>query len=456
MSRVYQLAPSILSADFNRLGEQIQRVEKAECRWLHIDIMDGMFVPSISFGMPVVKSIRKESSLYFDVHMMVKDPERYVEEFQSCGADMITVHAEACRDLAETVKKIHETGADAGVAVNPDTPLSAVTDVMDQVEMILIMSVYPGFGGQKYIPESTERIRTLRRMLDEKGLEHVHIQVDGGINRATIDEVLAAGANIIVAGSAVFGSNIEQNVRELQEKFLHTAKRQNKIQKDRKKRQGNVRTCIISGGMIEPDFAFPYLQKQQFDIILAADRGLEFCYHYQIIPTYILGDFDSLSPEILNYYKENHVAPIREFNPMKDNTDTDIAFQQAIVLGSSEITILGATGGRLDHFLSIVQNLKTAWEKKIPAYIVDSRNLITIPVETSFEIRKEEQFGKYVSFFPLEKEVASITLEGFAYPLDHHCLPNTSGGLCVSNEIVEETAHVSYEGGILLMVQSRD
>ena len=149
-----------------------------------------------------------------------------------------------------------------------------------------------------------------------------------------------------------------------------------------------MRTCIISGGMIEPDFAFPYLQKQQFDIILAADRGLEFCYHYQIIPTYILGDFDSLSPEILNYYKENHVAPIREFNPMKDNTDTDIAFQQAIVLGSSEITILGATGGRLDHFLSIVQNLKTAWEKKIPAYIVDSRNLITIPVETSFEVRK--------------------------------------------------------------------
>lgn len=225
MSRVYQLAPSILSADFNRLGEQIQRVEKVECRWLHIDIMDGMFVPSISFGMPVVKSIRKESSLYFDVHMMVKDPERYVEEFQSCGADMITVHAEACRDLAETVKKIHETGADAGVAVNPDTPLSAVTDVMDQVEMILIMSVYPGFGGQKYIPESTERIRTLRRMLDEKGLEHVHIQVDGGINRATIDEVLAAGANIIVAGSAVFGSNIEQNVRGLQEKISSYSKK---------------------------------------------------------------------------------------------------------------------------------------------------------------------------------------------------------------------------------------
>ena len=221
----YVLSPSILAADFKVLGQEMKKTEENGAAYIHFDVMDGMFVPSISFGMPVVKSIRKESSLYFDVHMMVKDPERYVEEFQSCGADMITVHAEACRDLAETVKKIHETGADAGVAVNPDTPLSAVTDVMDQVEMILIMSVYPGFGGQKYIPESTERIRTLRRMLDEKGLEHVHIQVDGGINRETIDEVLAAGANIIVAGSAVFGSNIEQNVRELQEKISSYSKK---------------------------------------------------------------------------------------------------------------------------------------------------------------------------------------------------------------------------------------
>lgn len=219
MSRAYQLSPSILSADFNRLGEQIQMIEKAECQWLHIDIMDGMFVPSISFGMPVVKSIRKESSLYFDVHMMVQDPERYIEEFKNCGADMITIHVETCKDLAGAVKKIHETGADAGVAVNPDTPLEAVAEVMDQVEMILVMSVYPGFGGQKYIPESTEKIRELRRMLDDKGLDHVHIQVDGGINRTTIDEVLAAGANIIVAGSAVFSGEIEQNARELQEKI---------------------------------------------------------------------------------------------------------------------------------------------------------------------------------------------------------------------------------------------
>ena len=218
MSRVYQLAPSILSADFNRLGEQIQRVEKAECRWLHIDIMDGMFVPSISFGMPVVKSIRKESSLYFDVHMMVKDPERYVEEFQSCGADMITVHAEACRDLAETVKKIHETGADAGVAVNPDTPLSAVTDVMDQVEMILIMSVYPGFGGQKFMPSALDKLRWLKAEKDRRGLKFL-LEVDGGVDAATAPQCVAAGADVLVAGSAVYkAEDIPARIKELRGK----------------------------------------------------------------------------------------------------------------------------------------------------------------------------------------------------------------------------------------------
>lgn len=217
-----------------------------------------------------------------------------------------------------------------------------------------------------------------------------------------------------------------------------------------------LKTCIIAGGMLERDFALHFLKQQKFDIILAADRGLKFCSDEGICPTYILGDFDSLEKEILERYRRENKVPIREFNPVKDNTDMDLALQQAIVLGSREIYILGGTGGRLDHFLSTVQNLKRAWEKKIPAYLVDSRNLITLPCERDFFIEKEKQHGTYVSFLPLEEQVTGLTLEGFRYPLNGFTLTNASGGLGVSNEIVEETAHVRFADGILLMIQSRD
>lgn len=217
-----------------------------------------------------------------------------------------------------------------------------------------------------------------------------------------------------------------------------------------------MKTCIIAGGMLERDFALRFMKKENFDIILAADRGLKFCSEEGIRPTYILGDFDSLEHEILERYrKENHV-PIREFNPVKDNTDMDLALEQAIVLGSREIYILGGTGGRLDHFLSTVQNLKKAWEKGIPAYLVDSRNLITLPCQKDFYIDRETQHGTYVSFMPLEERVTGLTLEGFRYSLSGYTMTNVSGGLGVSNEIVEEQGHVSYEDGILMMVQSKD
>ena len=218
MSRVYQLAPSILSADFNRLGEQIQRVEKAECRWLHIDITDGMFVPSISFGMPVVKSIRKESSLYFDVHMMVEEPGRYIEDIKNAGADIITVHAEACTHLDRVVNQIKEAGCKAGVALNPATPVSVLECILGQVDMVLIMTVNPGFGGQKFIPYTLEKVKQVRAMCDEKGLT-ADIQVDGGISAANVREVLEAGANVFVAGSAVFGSDPAARVKEFNEIF---------------------------------------------------------------------------------------------------------------------------------------------------------------------------------------------------------------------------------------------
>jgi ribulose-phosphate 3-epimerase len=210
---MFELAPSILAADFNCLGEQIQQVKEAGARWLHIDVMDGSFVPSISFGMPVISSIRKQSDLFFDVHLMVEEPGRYIQAFRECGADQLTVHAEACRHLDGTLRDIKKAGMRAGVSLNPATSLHELDYVLNFVDMVLLMTVNPGFGGQSYIESSTGKIQSLKAMIDKAGLD-VDIQVDGGINKKTIQTVLDAGANIVVAGSAVFSGNIKENAKE--------------------------------------------------------------------------------------------------------------------------------------------------------------------------------------------------------------------------------------------------
>ena len=209
-----KLAPSILSADFTRLGEQVQEAIAAGADWLHIDVMDGHFVPNITIGPLIVEALRplaRAAQVPLDVHLMIEAPERYLAAFAQAGADILTVQVEACVHLHRTVQAIHDLGVKAGVAVNPATPLAAVEEILPFVDLVLIMSVNPGFGGQKYIPTSTAKIARLRRMLDEADL-HAELEVDGGVKVHNAAEIAAAGATVLVAGSAIF--NRERSVAE--------------------------------------------------------------------------------------------------------------------------------------------------------------------------------------------------------------------------------------------------
>ncbi len=207
-----KLAPSILAADFKNLGQQVAEVSEAGAQYIHLDVMDGAFVPSISFGMPVIASLRSCSDRVFDVHMMVEEPGRYINDIKEAGADLICVHAEACTHLDRTINQIKEAGLKAGVALNPATSLSVLDFILPEVDMVLIMSVNPGFGGQKFIPYTLDKVRALRRICKERNLE-TDIQVDGGVTCDNVRELIEAGANVFVAGSAVFKGNAAENTK---------------------------------------------------------------------------------------------------------------------------------------------------------------------------------------------------------------------------------------------------
>ena len=212
----YILAPSILAADFKVLGEQMKLTADNGAEYIHFDVMDGMFVPSISFGMPVLKSIHNATNQFMDAHLMVQEPIRYIEAFKNAGADLVTIHLEACEDVEATIAKIRECDMKVGLSICPETDVKEVEHLLSKVDMILVMSVHHGFGGQKFIPESLEKIRAIRKMIDDQGL-NVDIQVDGGIYLANVRDVLDAGANIIVAGSAVFGGDPAENTKAFME-----------------------------------------------------------------------------------------------------------------------------------------------------------------------------------------------------------------------------------------------
>ncbi len=213
-----KIAPSILSADFARLGEQVRDAEAAGADWIHVDVMDGNFVPNITIGPLVVRAMRPVTRLPLDVHLMIEGPERYLADFVRAGADRLTVHVETCPHLHRTIQQIKELGVPAGVTLNPATPLSHLEEVLPEVDLVLVMSVNPGFGGQSYIPSSTTRLARLRAMLDDIGSQ-AELQVDGGVNPSTIATVVEAGATVLVVGSAVFNdrASVGDNIRQLRE-----------------------------------------------------------------------------------------------------------------------------------------------------------------------------------------------------------------------------------------------
>ncbi len=387
--------------------------------------------------------------MFFDVHLMVTEPERYIQDFVDCGADSITVHAEACEDLERTIELIRDAGVKVGVSIKPATPVNDISHLLEDVDMVLVMTVQPGFGGQKYMDECTEKIVELRELIDREDLD-VDIQVDGGINDETMETVMKAGANIFWLLVPMYLVVIWQQM------FTVYRKRWTRLNQ-RLIEEEHERCIIVSGGNIQRDFALDFLKKNKTEKVdlIAADRGVEFFKGTDWQPEVAVGDFDSLSAEGALYLQGLRETEIMRLKPEKDDSDTQSAVNFAIDRGAERITILGATGNRIDHLMANFGLLVHGRNRGADIILVDQWNYMKL-IESHTVLKKEEQFGKYVSFFSLEGDLTGLTLRGFKYPLNKYHLKVSDSGLTVSNEIVDEEACVEFDAGSLLMLMTRD
>ena len=431
-----KLAPSILSADFSLLGQQLDEVAKGGADYVHLDVMDGHFVPNISMGFPVVQSLRKQSKLVFDVHLMVENPKAFIMRFARAGADIITFHVESCdspEEVYEIISLIKSEGKKTGLALRPETPLQAVLEFVRHVDMVLIMSVNPGFGGQDLIIESLDKARQLRDYADGSRPD-LDIQMDGGINFENVRDVVKSGVNVVVVGSAIFS---QPNIRAATKEFKRNLNEFGKTKS---------RTVIFANGEADDLDYFRHIVYNT-TYIICCDGGARFAAQLGILPHLIVGDFDSLDESVRVDYESQNVT-FAEFPAEKNATDLELAVELALQKSPDEILILGGFGGRADHFLGNIQTLILAAKAGVKAFLLSSTTK-TFVIDEFAEIPREDY--NYISLVPLEAQVYGITTTGLKYSL-HNADMHFGTTVGISNEFVEPVAIVAIKSGLLLAI----